>query len=56
MTSQFRSLNDRILTATEKGFSTSEDIHGEEKTVKILFEETIFLDESKFVNVSALIL
>ena len=48
---RFRTYNNRVLAVVAKGFKTMDNFD-EEKIVKILFEETFFLDESRYINVS----
>ena len=47
----FRTYNNRTLAMETKGFKTLDNFD-EEKIVKVLFEETFFLDESRYINVS----
>ena len=47
----FRTYNNRTLAMETKGFKTLDNFD-EEKLVKVLFEETFFLDESRYINVS----
>ncbi|XP_063677097.1 ankyrin repeat domain-containing protein 27-like [Bolinopsis microptera] len=46
----FRTYNNRTLSTETKGFKTLDNFD-EEKVVKVLFEETFFLDESRYINV-----
>ena len=46
----FRTYNNKTLSMVSKGFKTLDNFD-EERIVKILFEETFFIDESRHIQV-----
>ena len=46
----FRTLNNKVLNQVNKGFKTADNFE-DERVVRILFEETYFLDEHKHFQV-----
>ena len=51
----FHTYNNKKLSVVTGGFKT-QDNFDENRVVRILFEETFFIDESNFINVSVVLL